>query len=60
MNKTLLFLLSRLREPSTMAGLSILGALFGLPPGTVEGLGQVVAGVAAVGAVLLPEVKAAQ
>lgn len=57
MNKTLFFLLNRLREPSTMAGLSILGALFGLPPGTVEGLGQVVAGVAAVGAVLLPEVK---
>lgn len=57
MSKTLTFMLARLREPSTMAGLSVLGALFGLPPGTIEGVGQIVAGVAAVAAVVLPDVK---
>ena len=45
----------RLREPSTLAGLSILAALFGIPPGTVEGVAQIVAGACAVGAILLPE-----
>lgn len=45
----------RLKEPSTWAGLSVLGVLFGLPPGTVEALGQVVGGVAAIGAIVLRE-----
>lgn len=48
-------ILGRLREPSTWAGLSILGAVFGLPPGTVEAAGQVAAGLAALVAILLPE-----
>ncbi|HEY0955907.1 MAG TPA: hypothetical protein VGE36_14180 [Roseateles sp.] len=51
-------ILNRLREPSTMAGLSVLGLLVGLPPGTVETVGQIVGGVAAVAAVVLPETKA--
>ncbi len=48
-------LLSRLREPSTMAGLSALALLFGLPPGMVDGLAQLVGGAAAVAAVWLKE-----
>lgn len=45
----------RLKEPSTWAGLSVLGVLFGLPPGTVEAAGQVLGGVAALGAIFLKE-----
>lgn len=53
----LLAILARLREPSTWAGISALGLIVGLPPGTVEVAGQVVGAVAAVGAILLPEAK---
>lgn len=52
-------LLSRLREPSTWAGLSMLAALFGVPPGTVDLIAQVVGGVAALAAMALPEAAAA-
>lgn len=52
---TLQTIIKRLREPSTMAGLSVLAALAGIPPGTVDAVGQVVAGLAALAAVLLPE-----
>jgi hypothetical protein len=45
----------RLKEPSTWAGLSMLGVLFGLPAGTVEAAGQVVGGVAALAAIILRE-----
>lgn len=48
-------ILKRLREPSTWAGLSILGALFGLPPGTIEAAGQVLGGLAAIAAIVMPE-----
>lgn len=48
-------ILSRLREPSTWAGLSALGLLFGLPPGTFDAVGQIVAGVAGLAAIFLPE-----
>ena len=48
-------LLRRVREPSTWAGLSALGLIFGMPPGTFEAVGQVLGGVAALAAVLLPE-----
>lgn len=51
------YLLSRLREPSTLAGLSALGMIFGLPAGTVDLAVQVAVTVAAVGAVALPEAK---
>jgi hypothetical protein len=52
MNKVLL---NRLREPSTWAGISILAALFGIPPGTIDLVAQVVGGVAALAAMALPE-----
>lgn len=48
-------ILSRLREPSTWAGFAALGLVFGLPPGTVELVGQIVGGVAGLAAILLPE-----
>ena len=51
------FLLARLREPSTLAGLGVLAALFGLPPDTIAMGSQVIAAVAGVAAVLLPEAK---
>ena len=49
--------LSRLREPSTWAGLSALGLLFGAPDGAVDAFGQVVAGAAALGAIFMGERK---
>lgn len=45
----------RLKEPSTWAGLSVLGVLFGLPPGTIDLAGQVVGGVAGLVAMFLKE-----
>lgn len=47
--------LKRLREPSTMAGISALAVLFGVPPGTLELVTQVVVGVAGLAAIVLPE-----
>ena len=43
-------IIKRLREPSTWAGLSVLGVVFGLPPGTLELVGQ-----AGRAAIFLPE-----
>lgn len=48
-------LMRRLREPSTWAGISALGLIFGLPPGTIDLLGQIIGGVAGLGAIFLPE-----
>lgn len=48
-------ILKRLREPSTWAGLSVLGVVFGMPPGTIELVGQVVGGVAGLAAIFLAE-----
>jgi hypothetical protein len=45
----------RLKEPSTWAGLSVLGVLFGLPAGTVEAVGQVAGGLGALAAIFLRE-----
>lgn len=59
MKKTLTTIAQRLREPSTLAGLSVLGVLFGLPPGTVDLVVQVIAGGFALAGVVLPEAKAA-
>ena len=53
--KTLNFIINRMKEPSTWAGIAALGVLFGLPEGTVQALGQVVGGVAALAAIVLPE-----
>lgn len=49
--------LARLREPSTLAGLSTIAVLFGVPPGTIDLAFQVVGGLAGLGAILLPEAK---
>lgn len=48
-------IIKRLREPSTWAGLSVLGVVFGLPPGTLELVGQVIGGAAGLAAIFLPE-----
>ncbi len=48
-------IIKRLREPSTWAGLSALGLIFGLPDGTIQAVGQILGGVAALAAIVLPE-----
>lgn len=48
-------ILERLREPSSLAGLSMLGLLFGGNPEKVDAVVQVVGAVLAAGAVLMPE-----
>lgn len=58
MKSVLLYLARRLREPSTLAGLSVLGVLVGLPPGVVDVAGTCVAAVAGAAAVLLPDAPA--
>ena len=50
-------IINRLREPSTWAGISALGLIFGLPPGTIEAVGQIVGGIAALAAIGLSEKK---
>lgn len=49
------WLADRLREPSTLAGLSALGVLVGLPPGTVDGVALLVSGGLALAAVVMKE-----
>lgn len=51
-------IINRLREPSTWAGLAVLGAVFGLPPGTIDAVGQVIGGAASLFAIFMPEQKA--
>jgi hypothetical protein len=51
----LLNILQRVKEPSTWAGIAALGVLFGLPAGAVEAVSQIVGGVAALAAIVLPE-----
>lgn len=48
-------IINRLKEPSTWAGLSAVGLLFGLPPGTMDAAGQIVGGIAALVAIFMPE-----
>lgn len=52
---TVIRFFQRIKEPSTWAGIAALGVLFGLPPGSVEAVSQVVGGVAALAAIFLPE-----
>jgi hypothetical protein len=49
------WLIARLKEPSTLAGLSALGMLFGLPPGTMDAVGQIVTGGMAIAAMVIKE-----
>lgn len=46
---------ARLREPSSLAGLAVLGALFGADPVKMHAATEALAAVLAAGAVLLPE-----
>jgi hypothetical protein len=55
--QTVSFLAARLREPSTLAGLSLLATLAGLPPGTVDAGLAAVAAVAGLAAAVLPDPK---
>jgi len=48
-------ILKRLREPSTWAGLSVFGVILGLPPGTIDLVGQVIAGAAGLIAIFAGE-----
>lgn len=48
----------RLREPSSLAGLSALAVLFGVPAGLSEAVAQVIGGALAVAAVVIPEGRA--
>lgn len=48
-------IIKRLREPSTWAGIAAIGVLFGLPVGAMDAVGQIIGGVAALVAVVLPE-----
>lgn len=58
MKGKIMYVINRLKEPSTLAGLGVLAVLFGVPPGTVEVVSQAVGGVLAAAAVLIPESKA--
>lgn len=49
------YLIKKLREPSTWAGLSILAAIFGVPPGTFATLAQAGMAIGAMASVLLNE-----
>lgn len=51
MNKVI----QRLKEPSTWAGISALGVLFGLPVGTVDAVAQIAGGIAALAAIFMAE-----
>lgn len=56
MNPMLKNVLKRMKEPSTWAGLGIIAALLGVPPGTFELVTQIGMGMAGLFAVALPEI----
>lgn len=47
--------LDRIKEPSTWAGLSVLGLVFGLPPGTMDLVIQLVTAGAGIAGIVLAE-----
>jgi hypothetical protein len=53
-------IIKRIKEPSTWAGISALGLIFGLPPGTIDLVGQIVAGVAGLAAIFMAEAPKAE
>lgn len=55
MRGKIMYVVKRLKEPSTLAGLGVLAVLFGVPPGTVDVLVQAGAAVLGAAAVLIPE-----
>lgn len=58
MKGKIMYLINRLREPSTMAGLCGLAVLFGVPAGTIDAVAKGVGAAVGLAAVLLPETKA--
>jgi hypothetical protein len=48
---------SRLREPSTWIGLSVLATIVGIPPGTIAVATKVIGAVGAIAGVAIPENK---
>lgn len=57
MNAFLKYISDRLKERSTIIGLGVLGAMVGMPPGTVETVAGCVGVVAGVAATFLPDSK---
>lgn len=53
--KPVLFLLARLREPSTLAGLAVLSGLLSIQPSHIQVVAEAVGYVAAAAAVFVPE-----
>ena len=49
------FFIDRLKEPSTWAGVSALGLVFGLPPGLLDAVAQIVMGVGGVAAIVMKD-----
>ena len=49
------FIINRLKEPSTWAGLSALGVLVGIPPGTLDLVVQVGVGLSGLAAIVLKD-----
>lgn len=49
------FIINRLKEPSTWAGVSALGVLVGVPPGTLDLVAQVGVGLAGLLAIALKD-----
>lgn len=49
---------NRLREPSTMAGLSAIAMVFGLPQGTLDLVMQIIVAGAGLAAMVLPDAPA--
>lgn len=49
------YVINRLKEPSTWTALGVIGALMGLPVGTVDAVHAIAGGVLALLGVLLPE-----
>jgi len=46
-------ILQRIKSPATWASLSVLGVVVGLPPGTIDAAGQIVAGCAALAGIVM-------
>lgn len=57
MKGKILFIINRLKEPSTLAGLGVLAVMFGVPPGTVDVVVQAGGELLGAAAVLIPEGK---
>jgi hypothetical protein len=49
------YILNRLQEPSTWAGIAALGMLVGIPHGTLDAVSQIISGVGALAAVLIKD-----